>query len=75
MKKIFGSKVVQSEHHASRHRRGGAGGRNRAQSRASHWLVVPKPNWPNASKTGQKNGFTFKNEIKNEIDWQWLLDR
>jgi hypothetical protein len=54
MKKIFGSKVVQSEHHASRHRRGGAGGRNRAQSRASHWLVVPKPNWPNASKTGQK---------------------
>ena len=54
MKKIFGSRVIQTEHHAARHRRGPAGGgRNRAASRASHYLVVPKPNWPNATRTGE----------------------
>ena len=56
MKKIFGSRVIQTEHHGARHRRGAAGGgRNRAASRASHFLVVPKPNWPNATRTGENS--------------------
>ena len=50
MKRIFGSKVVLGEH-ANRgggHRRGH---RQRAH-RTSHWLVVPKPSWPQPGKTG-----------------------
>ena len=57
MKKIFGSRVIQTEHHGARHRRGGPSGlRNRASTRASHFLVVPKPNWPNATRTGKHHG-------------------
>ena len=67
MKKIFGSKVVQSEHHANRHRRGATGGRNRAQLRASHWLVVPKPNWPNATKTGLGMKFIESDKSGNQF--------
>ena len=50
MKRIFGSKVVLGEHsnRSGGHRRGQ---RQRAH-RTSHWLVVPKPSWPQPGKTG-----------------------
>ena len=50
MKKIFGSRVVLAEQRqAANHRRGS---RTRAHSRHAHWLIVPKPSWPNPGKTG-----------------------
>ena len=48
MKRIFGSKVVLGEQRGGGHRRGQ---RQRAH-RTSHWLVVPKPSWPQPGKTG-----------------------
>ena len=51
MKRIFGSKVVMGEQQSREHRRQNRGQRHRAH-RASHWLVVPKPSWPQPGKTG-----------------------
>lgn len=52
MKKIFGSRVVAAETRTQTRRGGPGGGRNRAQVRSSHVIVVPKNTWPNPGKTG-----------------------
>ena len=74
MKRIFGSKVVLGEQ-SHRHRRGH---RQRHHRSTSHWLVVPKPSWPQPGKTGllmkflesDRNGnqyFTFEHSPSYQL--------
>jgi len=63
MKRMFGSKVVMADQH-HRHKRGQ---RHRApHSRSSHWLVVPKPGWPQASRTGLSMKFLESDKFGNQ---------
>jgi len=60
MKRIFGSRVVQSENNRSRKQRGG-----RTFQRGSN-LVTPKPTWPN-----QKTGVSMRT-IESEEEGTWF---
>ena len=64
MKRMFGSKVVMADQ-PHRHKRGQ---RHRAphHSRSSHWLVVPKPGWPQASRTGLAMKFIESDKFGNQ---------
>ena len=61
MKRLFGSKVVMADF---RHKRGNQRHRH---LRASHWLVVPKPSWPQPGKTGLTMKFLESDKQGNQF--------
>jgi len=63
MKKIFGSRVVLAD--VQRHNRRGS--RTRAVQVRHHWLIVPKPSWPNPGKTGLTMKFLEADEQGNQL--------
>ena len=62
MKRLFGSKVVMADH--QRHKRGNHRHRH---MRTSHWLVVPKPSWPQPGKTGLSMKFIESDKYGNQF--------
>lgn len=65
MKRMFGSKVVMADQH-HRHKRGQRHRAPHGPSRSSHWLVVPKPGWPQASRTGLSMKFLESDKFGNQ---------
>jgi len=65
MKRMFGSKVVMADQH-HRHKRGQRHRAPHGHSRSSHWLVVPKPGWPQASRTGLAMKFLESDKFGNQ---------
>lgn len=62
MKRMFGSKVVNAERNHKK------GGRHRAHhARISHWLIAPKPNWPQPGKTGLAMKFLESDKYGNQF--------
>lgn len=66
MKRMFGSKVVlQADTHHHRTKRGPR--HHRAHhTRVGHWLVVPKPSWPQPGKTGLSMKFLESDKFGNQ---------
>ena len=52
---------------ADQHHRHKRGHRHRAHSRTSHWLVVPKPGWPQANRTGLSMKFLESDKYGNQF--------